>query len=178
MADSARNNRFSAVFTPEDLQNVETAKEMIRQAIMTKLVSLGSGGLGGLPSVSEANRAFTDAVAECVATHPEFLPPYSDAVEFMKDVNASAALRPFRDWVRELLELLDDSIGLADGEAYVGGSLPYYANAKAGAKLGVPAAVTIVTKLSPRFAAQRGNVRSTARKASHGGQADTPGSKD
>ena len=154
MADSARNNRFSADFTPENLQNLETAKEMIRVAIMVQLVSLGSGGLGGLPTVSDANRAFTEAVAECVDTHPEFLPTYSNSVEFKKDVNASAVLRPFRGWVHELLELLDDSIALADSEAYVGGSLPYYANVQAAAKLGVPAAVTIMAKLAPRFDGQ------------------------
>ena len=175
MADSALNNRISAVFTPEDLQNTETAKEMIQQAIVSKLVSLGVGGLSGLPTVSDANRAFTDAVAECVATHPEFLPPYSDAVEFMKDVNASAVLRPLRDWVRELADLLDDSIGLADSEAYVGGSLPYYANAKAAARLGVPAAVTIMAKLAPRFARppRKTGMTAAAKRASGGSDTNT-----
>ena len=151
MADSAFINRFSSEFTPEGLLRLDGAKQIIYEEMIVKLVSLGSAGLGGLPSVSDANRAFTDAVAECVETHPEFLPPYSDAVEFKKDVAASAVMRPFRDWVLELLELLNNSIALADGEAYVGGSLPYYANAQTAAKLGVPAAVTILAKLSPRF---------------------------
>ena len=125
------------------------------------------------PSVSDANRAFTDAVAECVDTHPEFLPPYSDAVEFKKDVAASAVMRPFRDWVQELLDLLNDSISLADGEAYVGGSLPYYANTQTAAKLGVPAAVTILAKLAPRFERSPRKAGKSARAKRAGGSEGT-----
>ena len=60
----------------------------------------------------------------------------------------------------------------------MGGALPYYTNAKTAAKLGVPAAVTIVAKLSPRFAVQRRNPKPTARRQSKVGQADTPEVKD
>ncbi len=177
MAGSLVSNRFSAVFAPEDTQNVETAKQLIFAAYMVKLASAGTGGLSGVPRVSDTNRAFTEAVAECVAEHPEFLPPFADVEEFMKDVNASKVLRPFREWARELLRQLDVSVGLADGEGYMGVALPYYANAQRAAKLGVPAAVTVVARLAPRFKAQGRRPRAAARRASRGA-GDPPTSKD
>ena len=178
MADSALNNRFSAEFTPENLQILDTAKQMIGQNIMTKLVSLGTQGRRRLARVSDVNRAFTEAVLECSLAHPELRPPLSDIVEFQKDVTASAVMRPFRQWVKELLDLLDDSIALADTESYTGEALPFYVNTKSAAKLGQPAAVTVLAKLSPRFAVQRRSPKSTARRPAKGGLADTPAVRD
>jgi len=153
MSATAISNRISFAPPPEAIQASQSALEVLIAQLVPHLRSLGTEDRRTMPRMGEKTESFVFKAYAYSNTNPEFLPAFIDRVEFQRDVDAITVLRPLRRALGQIVDMLDDSLAMAGSEAYMA-ALPYYLNAKAGAKLKQPGAATISDDLSTRFVGQ------------------------
>ncbi|MCD9188627.1 MAG: hypothetical protein LUM44_19570 [Pyrinomonadaceae bacterium] len=97
--------------------------------------------------------AFADKVAQYAVTNPEFLPPYADVEEYVRDLKAYKDLREIVRPIRQITDNLETSMKVSGSEAYEF-ARSYYRAVQYHAKMGVPGAQTILDDLRTLFEAK------------------------
>ena len=146
----AAENRVSVVISPEDEAAVKDALATIKTILSPHLIALTPEERQALPKMSDKSIGFVNKSVNYVSSNPEFAPPYLNAGELVKDVNAVNTLNAFLNPLEQIVTGLDDTIMAAGSEAYVA-SLSYYNSVKQASKVNVPNAKTIYDDLGERF---------------------------
>jgi hypothetical protein len=141
-------NRVSATLSAAEQQALLEAIAHIRRSLPF-LIDLSPAERHDLPKMGDKSRAFVRQAAELAQQNPDLLPRSFDIDELGRDVDLYDALEPLALALRQLLELVDDTMVAVSSEAY-SGALTVYHYAKVS---GHAAALDKVTdELSRRFA--------------------------
>jgi hypothetical protein len=99
------------------------------------------------------NKPFVDDAVAHIEKSPEFVPPYLNAPEILKDATYDGQLETLRQDLNKLMELINDTQTLAGSELYVS-CLGFYHGVKYAALNGAPGAGQIYDDLRRRFEGQ------------------------
>jgi hypothetical protein len=143
-------NRISIVLAAEDVAAVNQSIQTIKEKLLTYLIALTPDDRSELPKMKERSIPFVNKVLNYAVSNPEFLPPFVDASELKKDVDAVNSLNVMLNQLEQVTSGLSDTMMLAGSEAYIA-SLSYYNSVKQAAKTNVPNAKTIYEDLKERF---------------------------
>ena len=125
-------NRVSASLSEADREAVLTAIQTIRQKLPF-LVDLSTEERRRLPKMGDTGRAFVERALTVATQNADILPRSFDVDEFRRDAELLASLRPVAAALRQLQELVDDTLLEVSGEAYAS-ALAVYSYARAGGK--------------------------------------------
>jgi DNA-binding protein Fis len=143
-------NRISVQIPSEQLAQVQTKVNEIKQILMPYLIALTGSEIRGLFKMNDRTIPFVEKCLSYAKTNPKFLPPYVDIneleIDFSAVSNLSAVYRP----LNELSDNLSDTITLSGSEA-LSSALAYYNSVKHAVKQNVPEAKTIYEDLKKRF---------------------------
>jgi hypothetical protein len=144
------SNRISLDIAAEDMQVIEGALQALLNKLKPHLVPISAGDRRTLPRMGAKTIDFVTKALGYAHSNPEFKPAFVDTDEFSRDLSAVGTLRTLAQPLRQLADLVDDSLVLSGSEAYAA-ALAFYNTVKAGAKLGLPGAQTIADDLAARF---------------------------
>jgi len=145
------NNLASVTLTEEQKTAIRGALDALDSQVKPLLISLSPDQKKEIAKASIRMTPFINRVVGFTDTNGEFVPRYMDVAELKVDVIAVNTLTEFRDRLRQILGLLDDTIMLSGSEAYMA-ALHYYNAVKQSAKAKVPAAQVIYDELKVYFA--------------------------
>lgn len=146
------NNRVSATLTAEQINEVKTALQKVRDTLPF-LIGLTNDERQSLPKMSKVNRGFTDDALNAIANNSSMFPAYLNVSELRKDLQLYDQLDELVTLANQICELLRDTQMLAGSEAYAT-ALTGYKLVAAAATGGVPGAKTIHETLKKRFEGQ------------------------
>lgn len=145
-------NKVSAVVSPE--QEAQTLK-LIKDARtgLDFLVSLSSKERIKMAKLSRGKVDFIDTSMKHIQSKPEYLPSYVSLEEFVKDVDLQNSLKRILTEVDAFKDRLEDTIMVAESEAYRTSRL-FYKAVKAAGREGAEDAERIVKDLAYHFKSQ------------------------
>lgn len=146
-------NRISIEIPAADLVAVKTALQQVQTILAPYVIALTPDQRRTLPKMSDGTEPFVAKVVEYAEDDPQFLPPFVNKEEFVKDWNAVSGLLPLLRMCTQIVDTLNDTAMLAGSEAYVS-ALSYYNSVKQAAKVNVPDAKAIYEDLRKRFEGQ------------------------
>ena len=149
-------DRLKIVLPSAEQKELQIGLEKIQNTLSKYLIALTPKEKQHLPKMSDGTLPFVEKSLAYSQSNKEYVPPYLDADELGRDVQAVEDLTVLYRSVKQLGSKLEDTILLAGSEAYVA-SLSYYNSVKMAAKLDVPGAKTIYADLKQRFAKSTGS---------------------
>lgn len=155
-------NNVSIELTEEELQAVRQAVDTLKTILSPHLLALSAAERKRIPKMSDRTEPFVGKTLDYAEADGQFLPPYVDLQELVKDWKAVKTLTPLYRDIKQLESNLNDTLKMAGSEAYIG-ALGYYNSVKYGAKLNVADAKVIYEDLRKRF--ERGNYNNSISEA-------------
>lgn len=151
-------NLISATFSEEDEAK---AMELLAQlkALFPFGIKLSDVEKKHLPRLDDGRIPFAEKGLFHGEQQPLVVPPYTDLVEYKKDLDFVKATRRVGAELMSLAEMMDDTRIAAGSDAYQA-ALSIYNSAKGAAKQGVPGTQTIVDEMGKLFDGQRNNAKS------------------
>jgi hypothetical protein len=143
-------NQISTAIPAETLAEVLSHLQACKAALAPYLQALTTEQKHDLFKMGDKTVATVQKVKSYLETNPEFIPPYMDTKEFLKDEELVTGLDPLRNLAEQLASDLSDTAMLAGSEALVN-ALLYYGTAKEAAAKGVLAAAPIYEDLRQQF---------------------------
>lgn len=125
-------NLVSGTLSAEDAAAVRAAIETIRQKLPF-LTGLDPETRRGLPRMGDKSRAFVHKCLELANQNVGMLPRAFDLDEYNRDVALEGELLPLAESVRQLSEMIDDTLTAVRSDAYLA-SLMVYQSAKTAGK--------------------------------------------
>jgi hypothetical protein len=147
------SNQISGGLPPDSLDRAMTAIRIVQDELAPKLVELGPDERKALPKIGSKTLDFIAKALEHMRANPELKPGFVDLDEMARDLAAVSQLRTLLAPLKQIVDLLDDSLMLSAGEAYAAALVCYQA-AKSAARLNTPGAKVIVDDLALQFARQ------------------------
>lgn len=145
-------NKISAELTQEQEAQIMKLIKEVKEALPF-LVNLSSDERKRLAKLSRSRVDFVDTALVHIQAKPEYLPPYVSAEEFAKDVNLKNSMQRIQAEMDSLGERINDTIMLADSEAYRASRL-FYKSIKAAAREGAEDAERIARELAYHYRKQ------------------------
>ena len=141
-------NRIDAAL---DAQAQQSALDAIQAArnLLPFLLDLSPEERHALPKLGPKSLAFVQTALDVAAQNPDILPRNFDMEEFRRDVELFTALQPVAVSLRQLHELVEDTLLAVGSEAYVGALTVYQYARNSGQGAALDAALD---ELGRRFA--------------------------
>ena len=155
-------NQISVIIPQEVVDGVTQKLQDCKAALAPYLQALTTAERHHLIKMGDKTVATVQKTKSYMETNPEFIPPYMDKTEFLKDEAVVTQLEPVLQLTKQLFSDVNDTIMLSGSEA-LKASLLYYQQAKVAARKGIVTAKPIYSDLSVRFAKK--THKSTAAKA-------------
>ena len=147
-------NRISIEFTAAQVKAINEAIQTLADNFQPVLIALEAEDKKNLAKIGEKSVSFVEKTGQYVETAAEFTPPFIDAAEMKKDLQAFNTLNDFLRPLQQIVRNLDDTATLCGSEALLA-SLAYYNSVRVAAKMNVPKAATVYDDLSQRFEGQK-----------------------
>jgi hypothetical protein len=147
------NQRMSLNMPEAEAQAVRDAVKVLQDTLVPHLINLGPEERRALPKMGDKTVAFVSKAMQYAREHPDMLPPFVDIDEFARDLAAVELLLGLLRPLRQVVDMVEDSMLLAGSEAYSAG-LAFYEVAKAYAKRNVAGAGTIADDLASSLPAR------------------------
>ena len=147
------NNRISVQISQTSLDEAQVLIQKLRD-LLGELVSLTVEERKDLPKMGDKTLAFVQKACQYAKQNPQLMPGYFNTAEFEIDVKAVEQLQTIQRPLKQLLDLIDDSILLSGSEAYIS-ALETYGAFKLAAKNGVEGAKGPYDDMSERFPQKR-----------------------
>lgn len=113
-----KNNLVSIEFTPAELQAIDEATRTINDILRNKVINLTPAERTQYGSIHEKNKLFVNKARDYVRKNSQFLPPFFDAAEFMRDYEAREQLGGMLLDVNPINEKLRDTKIALDFDNY------------------------------------------------------------
>ena len=168
------SNLISVSIPDADLQACRDALGILHDKLLPHLVDISPEDRRPLPKMGAKTVDFVTRTLEHMRANPQFKPVFVDLDEFARDLGGVAVLRSLQQPLRQLADLVDDSVVLSGSEAY-GAALACYQSAKAAAKLGQPGAAGIAEDLASRFVGRNAKATVPPAAAGNGAAPSAPG---
>jgi len=140
-----------AVEIPEaDLVAVKDAIQILNEKLLPHLKNLSADDRRVIPKMGDKTFAFVSKAHAHMLGNPNLVPPYVEIEEIRTDLEAVQTLKQVYGPLRQITDLLDDTILLSGSEAYVA-ALAFYNYVKGAGKSGVPGTDLIYGDLKKRF---------------------------
>ncbi|MEM6300041.1 MAG: hypothetical protein AAF740_15245, partial [Bacteroidota bacterium] len=97
---------------------INEALHTLQELLPKYLISLPDEERPAIPRLTPKMRQFIEASIKNLEDHPSYCPPYLDRDELQVDWKAVQQLEALYDPMKELLQMLDDSVALSGSEAY------------------------------------------------------------
>lgn len=149
-------NRVSATLTPEQISEVKTALQKVRETLPF-LVGLTKDERKSMAKINTVNRSFTESAIAAISNNPDIFPLYLDVKEIRTDLTLFDQLDEIVKLSNQINESLRDTQIIAGSEAYIS-ALTGYKFVAAAAKGGVQGAKTVYDDLKKRFEGQGSTV--------------------
>jgi hypothetical protein len=150
MASTQLSNRISFNPPPEALDRIHSAIAVLQADLVPDLVDLAPDDARVLPKMSAKTVDFVTRALDHMRANPALKPGYVDLDEFARDLDAVAQLRSLLAPLRQVVDLLEDSLTLSASEAY-SAALVCYQNVKSAARMNTPGAKVIAEDLGRQF---------------------------
>ncbi len=134
----------------DDLLAVREALKTIHDKLVPHLVPLAAADRKKPSRMGAKSVDFVSNALGYALGHPEFNPGFLAVKDFEDDVAVVAVLRELRQSLKQVGDLIDDSLVLAGSDA-LAAALAFYQSVKAAARRNMPGAVTIAQDLAARF---------------------------
>jgi hypothetical protein len=138
-------------------QTTEQAQGLLKQVsdlLAPHALALTPAERHELPKMGEKTLGFVEKAYQFAQQNPFLRPPYLDMAAFEIDFSDAVGLRVLHNTVRQIEEILDDTIMTAGSEAYQA-ALAFYSAAKSAAAQDVPGAKAVYEELRERFPGHR-----------------------
>jgi hypothetical protein len=145
-------NRVSATLSPEQISEVKTALQKIRETLPF-LVGLTKDERKSMAKINTVNRSFTESAIAAITNNPDIFPNYLNVKEIRADLTLFDQLDEIVKLSNQINESLRDTQIIAGSEAYIS-ALAGYKFVAAAAKGGVVGAKTVYDDLKKRFEGQ------------------------
>jgi hypothetical protein len=150
MNNPIMSNRISFEIPDEDMQAIRAAIATLQEKLQPHLVDLGPTDRRTMPRMGAKTVDFVSKTLGSATAHPQIIPGFVDLAEFTRDFAAVGTLRGLQQPLRQLSDLVEDSLTLSGSEAY-SAALACYESFKSASKRGVPGMTTIAEDLAERF---------------------------
>lgn len=142
-------NRLSAVLSDSDFARIEAMVTDLR-SVMPYLVGLTDEERRTLPMIRRNNKLFVDEAVRLVRANQDYLPPYFDSNEMVRDLELHDKMLGVERLLAQLYEQVVHTRMLAGNEAYRQ-ALLFYQLSKSAAASGVSGSQSVVDSLGERF---------------------------
>ena len=143
-------NRISLQIAEADMAEIEAAISTLNTKLKPLLVNLDDEERQQLPKMGNKTVSFVTKGISHIEANPSLVPPYLEVDDIKTDFEATTTMKPIHTSLKQLVELLDDSMMLAGSEAYTG-ILAFYNYIKGAAKAGIPGADVLYDDMKARF---------------------------
>ena len=143
-------NLISLQIPVEDQTAINDALNVIQTKLMPHLVDLTATQRMELPKMGDKTYAFVTKAYTHIEQNPTLVPAYLDTEQMKIDLDAVSELKKLLTPLKQLTDLVDDSMLLSGSEAYIS-SLHFYNYLKGASKAGVPGTDVIYDDLKARF---------------------------
>lgn len=150
MTANTINNRISLDIPDEDMQVIRSSVQALQEKLLPHLVDLNVGDRRKLPKMGAKTVDFVSKTLSYTRANTQMVPGFVDADEFNRDLAAVGILRELQQPLKQLADMVDDSLLLSGSEAYAA-ALACYHGFRLAAKMNMPGAETIYVDLSERF---------------------------
>lgn len=148
-------NRISITITDAQKTTfIQSAADIAGQTTNWQ-VKMNKEEIKSLPKIADGRIPCVQKIAQYAVSNPEFLPPFADVPEFLKDFESFMNLREMVRPLRQVVDGLENSMFVCGSEAWEF-ARNYYKTVQFNAKMGVPGAQTIYDDLRPLFEARIG----------------------
>jgi hypothetical protein len=114
----ALDNLITVVLTDEKVSKIDTAMSEIENIIKNKAVDLTPKHRQTYGSVAYEPEVWVDKAFDYMQQDPKLVPPYINMEEHTADIVAHRALNPRVEWLKSILQSLEDTNRLLDGDLY------------------------------------------------------------
>jgi hypothetical protein len=144
------SNLVSLNIPDADLVAVKDAIQVLNEKLLPHLQNLSADDRREIPKMGDKTFAFVSKAHAHMVTNPTLVPPYVAVDELKVDLEAVETLRQLFTPLRQLADLVDDTMLLSGSEAYIA-ALAFYNYVKGAGKAGVPGTDLIYSDLKQRF---------------------------
>ncbi|HEY1181086.1 MAG TPA: hypothetical protein VGE56_02185 [Rhodocyclaceae bacterium] len=144
-----RDNRISAVLSPEDVEAILAALALIRGKLPF-LLTLSPDERRAMPKMADKSIGFDEKCRTYMVTHPEFIPGFIDIAEVNKDRELRRQLQRFIPDLFTLADNVDDTLRVTCSENWQA-DLAYYNSVREASRRGRIGATPIYDDLQKRF---------------------------
>ncbi len=150
MSANVISNVVSYTIAADAKQACDGAVQTLLTYLKPTLLSLNDDDRRSLPRIGAKNEVLMVDALAYARTNPELLPSFISIDEFQRDVDCIQILKPYRQALFQMVEMIDDTMDQARAEGY-GAGLALYQCSKTAAKLNQPGAVTVRDGLAACF---------------------------
>ena len=143
-------NQVSVEIPEADLVAVKDAIQILNEKLLPHLKNLSAEDRREIPKMGDKTFVFVSKAHAHMISNPNLVPPYVEVEELKEDLEAVQTLKQVYGPLRQLADLLDDTMLLSGSEAYIG-ALAFYNYVKGAGKAGVPGTDMIYGDLQKRF---------------------------
>lgn len=144
------SNLVSLNIPDADVVAIKDAIQILNEKLLPHLKNLSADDRREIPKMGDKTFAFVSKALAHMQTNPTLVPPYVAVDELKVDLEAVETLRQLYTPLRQLADLVDDTMLLSGSEAYIA-ALAFYNYVKGAGKAGVPGTDLIYADLKKRF---------------------------
>lgn len=146
----SNENLVSVEFTPEEVQQINAAMEVLTTVLLPKLIAQTATETRRRSKMKDKTLPFVLKAYEHALQNPKLVPQFMDLLEFKKDINVHELLRNILSLMKEMNSNIEDTMSVAGSEAYKA-ARTFYKSVKQAALNNVPGAKVIAEDLAKRF---------------------------
>jgi hydroxymethylpyrimidine/phosphomethylpyrimidine kinase len=143
-------DNYEFVISPEDLQAINDAIDVINEKLVPILIALTPDERRELAKMGDKTVAFVTKAVDYMNEFPELVPKYVQVEPARIDLAAVKSLLPLNSQFTKFEEMTSDSSMLSGSEAY-SAALSFYNAVKLQASENVPGAKNVYDDLKARF---------------------------
>ena len=142
-------NLISAALPAADKTTIQASVQTINSK-MPFLISLTEEERRGGLKLGDKSGTFMQKALDYAKNNPSLVPPYLDLIETSKDLTLFNDLTNVLEWLKPLIQKIEDTQMEAGAEAF-SQILPFYNNVRMATEKDIPGARAIYEDLKPRF---------------------------
>lgn len=144
------NDQVALDIPQEDLTAIKDALELVKSKLLPHMKKLTAEDRREIPKMGDKTFAFVSKSHGHMLTNPTTVPPYVNVENLKVDLDAVETLKQVFIPLKQVIDMVDDTMLLSGSEAYIG-ALAYYNYIKGASKAGVPGTQVIYEDLKKRF---------------------------